>query len=56
MISGKVNGLYLGDQSEFTVDFEGTPPFSFTYSRMSDGQDKQRKESITVEDITGYRV
>lgn len=39
----------LGDQSEFVVEFEGTPPFSFSYSRTN--QNEIAYETNTVSEI-----
>jgi nucleoporin POM152 len=47
-----------GDESSFSVDFEGTPPFSFTYarSRGSGSKSAVKEELFTVSDITEKHV
>lgn len=47
-----------GDESSFSVDFEGTAPFSFTYvrSRGSGSKSAVKEELFTVSDITDSHV
>jgi hypothetical protein len=56
MILEKVLLFNKGDESQFVVDFQGTPPFSFTYSRTNPGSKNVREEVVTVSDIAGYKV
>lgn len=46
-----------GDESSFSIDFEGVPPFSFTYTRSRSGGSSALKEELfTVSDIKSKHV
>jgi nucleoporin POM152 len=51
-----IDDIKEGDESQFVVDFQGTPPFSFTYSRSKLGSKAGQDEVITVSDIESHRV
>lgn len=45
-----------GDESSFSIDFEGVPPFSFTYTRSRSGTSALKEELFTVSDISSKHV
>jgi nucleoporin POM152 len=45
-----------GDESSFSIDFEGEPPFSFTYTRSRTGASALKEELFTVTDIKKKHV
>ncbi|SCU96904.1 LAME_0F17832g1_1 [Lachancea meyersii CBS 8951] len=55
-----VEDIHEGDQAEIIFSFEGTPPFSLTYVRTEEADDKRGKrrpqivETHKVEDIYAY--
>jgi nucleoporin POM152 len=51
-----IDDIKEGDESQFVVDFQGTPPFSFTYSRSKLESRSSQDEVITVSDIQSHRV
>lgn len=48
-----IDDIREGDESAFTVEFEGEPPFSFTYTRSKHGG---QEEVFTVSDIQTTKV
>ena len=51
-----VDDIREGDESEFVVDFEGEPPFTFTYTKLKLKDPQSGQESVTISDIKGHRV
>lgn len=48
---------YIGDETEFFVEFQGIPPFSFTYTRDSAiDESSLHEETFTVKDIQQSKV
>ncbi|KAI8911122.1 hypothetical protein EDD86DRAFT_204447 [Gorgonomyces haynaldii] len=49
-----VDDIREGDQSEFVVELQGQPPFSFTYSRTNPSE-KGKQELYHVENVMDHR-
>jgi hypothetical protein len=52
----QIEDIRQGDESRFTVDFVGEPPFSFTYTRIIKNGRNDQEDVFTVNDIEQKRV